>query len=310
MLTVSVIIPTYNYSRYVGHAIDSVLAQTLPVHEIIVVDDGSTDDTESVLAPYRDKVRVIHQQNRGVAAARNAGVANSSGELVAFLDADDMWLPTKIERQVARLLAEPEIAMVHCGMREVDPAGKTVSTYTQGQDGWIADELLLLERGAVVGPGSTALVRRSAFDAIDGFDEEKDLHPSEDWEFSYRLARRYKIGFIPELLVNYRNHGVNGHLNIKRMERGMLIAFEKAFADPDPVLQNLRRRCYGNLHTILAGSYFRAGNYFAFARHMLKSSWRRPGNIFYFLQFPLRSVQRFATRAESQRDENVSAKAR
>lgn len=310
MVTVSVIIPTYNYGRYVGQAIDSVLAQTLPVHEIIVVDDGSTDETESVLACYSDRVRVIRQRNCGVAAARNTGVASSSGELVAFLDADDTWLPLKIERQVARLLAEPELGMVHCGMREVDQAGKTVLDYSEGLDGWLANELLLFERRAIVGSGSTALVRRAAFDAVGGFDEEKDLHPSEDWDFCYRLARRYKIGFVPELLVSYRNHGVNGHLNVKRMERAMMIGFKKAFGDPDPALQNQRRKCYGNLHTNLAGSYFRAGNYREFGRHTLRSFWLSPGNIIYFLKFPLRSWQRLGTKPKRHAVDNASVQAR
>ena len=150
-------------------------------------------------------------------------------------------------------------------------------------------------------------MRRAAFDAVGGFDEQKELHPSEDWEFSYRLARLYKIGFVPELLVNYRFHGVNGHLNIKRMERAMLIGFRKAFSDADPIVQNQRKRCYGNLHMMLAGSYFRTGNYFEFGRHTLKSVWLRPGNIIHFLKFPLRSWQRFVTNAESQKSENISA---
>src|SRR5579863_4931679 len=101
--TVSVVIPTYNYARFLGQAIDSVLAQTCPVKEIIVVDDGSTDDTFNVLARYGPAVRALKQKNCGPAAARNRGVGIAGGDLIAFLDADDFWMPDKLAKQVRRL---------------------------------------------------------------------------------------------------------------------------------------------------------------------------------------------------------------
>src|SRR5690348_12724766 len=107
MPPISVIIPTYNHARFLAAAIDSALSQTLKPTEVIVVDDGSTDETSSVLEAFGDKVRVIRQKNHGVAGARNRGAEMAAGEYLAFLDADDVWLPRKLEMQVSRFQAEP-----------------------------------------------------------------------------------------------------------------------------------------------------------------------------------------------------------
>src|SRR5687768_8169523 len=115
---ISVIIPNYNYGIYLGQAIDSVLKQTYSKVEIIVVDDGSTDNSQDILIKYKEKITFIKQANKGVGAARNTGVKNSSGEFVSFLDSDDIWLPTKLERQLEVMLADDEIGLITCGTRE------------------------------------------------------------------------------------------------------------------------------------------------------------------------------------------------
>src|SRR6266480_4614865 len=120
-----------------------------------------------------------------------------------------------------------------------------------------------------MGPGSNILVPRHVAEAIGGFDER--LPPSEDWDFSYRIAARYRIGYVAEPLIRYRQHGAGIHLNIPKMERSMLIALEKAFASADPEVQALRNYSYGHLHRILAGCYFRARRPRDFVRHMFKS---------------------------------------
>src|SRR5437016_1233967 len=111
-LLVSAVIPAYNYARFVCRAVDSVLAQTYPHLECIVVDDGSTDNTLEVLAPYGDHIRVITQKNAGLSAARNTGVRNAGGEYVGFLDADDWWQPQKIAKQVALAEKRPELGAI------------------------------------------------------------------------------------------------------------------------------------------------------------------------------------------------------
>ena len=291
MQKVSVIIPTYNYAHFIDEAIESVLAQTFPIFEIIVVDDGSSDNTEEIIKKFGDKVRYIKQKNGGVGLARNTGVKNSGGEFIAFLDADDIWLPQKIEHQIKLFQTDAEIGLITTAMREFYVREKTLQIYAEGKNGWCAESLLLLEPVAV-GPGSTTLVKREVFEQIGGFDETKELHPSEDWEFCYRVAREFKLAFLPEVLVEYRNHGNNGHLQISRFERAMNLAFEKIFSNNALEIQKLKRHSYGNLHKMLAGSYFLNRNYKKSIKHSLKSIWLIPTNLFYFFNFPVRKLRK------------------
>ncbi len=288
---VSVVIPTFNYGQFIREGIESVLAQTHAVAEIIVVDDGSTDDTEAVVGRFGDRVVYIRQENGGVSAARNNGVQNSSGDIVAFLDADDTWQPDKIEKQILKFDQDAEIGLVHCGMREFEgTTGETIEIHLEGAEGWVADNILLWQKPSIIGPASTILVKRMAWDNVGGFDTR--LKNGEDWEFCLRVARKYKVGFVPEALVNYRNHGVNAHLNIAEMERSTKLAWEKAFDTTDENVLRLRRRSYGNLHRALAGSYFQAGDYASFIRHAAVSLWYKPQNIGYYLNFPLRRLKK------------------
>jgi len=289
----SVVIPTFNYGRYIAEAIGSALGQTLRPAEVIVVDDGSTDETAAVVARFGEKVRYIRQENAGVSAARNRGVAESTGELISFLDADDIWEPEKLEKQLAIFAADKRIGLVHCGMREFESnTGETLRVHLDGMEGDVADELLLWENPAVNAPGSSVLVSREAFDAAGGFDPRQKC--GEDWDFCYRVARRYRVGFVPEPLVNYRSHSTSAHRNVKEMERGMTLFYEKAFA-ADAIGRNLRRRALGNFNRVLAGSYFRAGQYGDFLRMAAKSIWYRPAGIGYFAAFPLRMLKKQRT---------------
>src|SRR3954470_18053198 len=126
-MLVSTVIPTYNYGHFVQGAIDSVLSQTHRDIECIVVDDGSTDDTQAVLARYGDKIRTIRNQNSGPSAARNSALRIARGECVAFLDGDDEWKPDKISKQIAVLERSPDVALVGCGVLMVDESGATVA---------------------------------------------------------------------------------------------------------------------------------------------------------------------------------------
>jgi glycosyltransferase involved in cell wall biosynthesis len=285
--SVSVVIPTYNYGRFIVDAIRSVLDQTLPPSETIVVDDGSRDQTAAVVEAFGDRVRYIRQDNAGVGAARNRGVNESAGELVAFLDADDTWEPTNLEKQVARFETDEELGLVHCGMREFDSeTGETTRFYLDGAEDGVADNLLLWEGPTIIGPGGAVTVSRKAFDRVGGFDTRMKV--GEDWDFCYRVARLFKIGFVAEPLVNYRKHNAAAHRDVENMERGMSMFYEKAFATNDPEILKLRRRAYGNYHKVMAGSYLHAGQMGKFLSHAARSIWMRPGNLEYFLRFPMR----------------------
>jgi len=279
---IDVIIPTYNYGKYVADAVNSALSQTYGAAEVIVVDDGSTDDTESVVEKFGNKIRYIKQQNAGVAAARNRGFKESTSDYIAFLDADDVWIPTKLEKQMELFKRDSRLGLVHCGMREFDSeTGETILMHTDGKEGWVAKDLALNEDTVINGPGGAILVKRSVIEDVGGFDER--LRNGEDWEFCLRVAQKYKIGFVPEPLVDYRNHGSNVSKNIHEMERSTLIAWQKAFSTEDASIRALRRRSYGNLHKVLAGSHLHYGNYAGFARNVVKSIWYRPSYIGYYM---------------------------
>jgi len=290
MKTVSVIIPTYNYARYVAEAIDSALGQTYAPLEVIVVDDASTDDTPRVLAAYGDRIRAIRQPNGGAGAARNTGIAAARGEYVAFLDADDVWLPAKLQLQMALFKADPTLGLVHCGSEAIDGQGKTLEVFLDGKEGFVALEMLRLDREVIQLPGSCIVVPRRVAEELGGFDAR--LPPSEDWDFCFRVSMRYRVGYVRKPLFRYRLHGGGIHLNIPKMERSMLIALDKAFASPDPAVQALRAHSYGQLHSILAGCYFRARRPRDFVRHALKSVHYDPRNIGYFAAYPWRVLTR------------------
>ncbi|HEV2720211.1 MAG TPA: glycosyltransferase family A protein [Thermoanaerobaculia bacterium] len=289
MNRVSVVIPTYNYGRWVAEAIDSALAQTLPPAEVIVVDDGSTDETAAVLAAYGGRIRVIRQQNLGPAMARNAGIAAARFETIAFLDADDLWQPRKLELQMMRFDADPSLGFVHCGVETFDTTG-SLDVQLDGREGYVAADLLRLAAGVVAGPGSSIVFPKAVAEEIGGFDPS--LPRSEDWDFCYRIAARYPVGYVAEPLVRYRLHGGGIHMHIDGMERGMLLAFQKAFASTDPAVQALRHEAYGRLHRILAGCYFESRQIGSFARHVAASLRHDPRNFGYFAAWPLRMMFR------------------
>lgn len=288
--SLSVVIPSYNYGRFIGEAIESVLTQTRPAAEVIVVDDGSTDDTEGVVTSFgENRVRYLRQENAGVSAARNRGVAESRGDLIGFLDADDTFESEKLELQTEKLFQDANVGLVHCGIREFDSeTGDTVALNTDGKAGDVADGLLVWEEPVVNVSGSCLVVRRDAFEAVGGFDTR--MKCGEDWDFCYRVARKFKVGFVAEPLVNYRSHGAAAHHNVDNMERGMAMFYAKAFDTDDPKVLALKDRALGNYHKIISGSYFRAGRYGKFASHAVRSIAHRPANLGYFLSYPLRRL--------------------
>lgn len=290
MQKVSVIIPNYNYGRFLRQAIQSALDQSLKPHEIIVVDDGSTDDTKEVLISFGDKIIEIDQTNKGVAAARNKGAEIATGEFLAFLDADDYWHCEKLENQMEKFRLDAEIGFVHCGLTNVDENGERIDDHLSGEEGWVADSLLKFQEVVIA---NTIVVKREVFTKVGGYDTNRDLHPSEDWDLCYRLARECKLGFVREPLLYYRHHGQGGHTNIARMERAMLIAFEKAFRDPAREIQQVRGEAYGNLYLILAGSYYHSGFLGKSIASGLKGLKYDPRIAARLFGFPFRSVGRF-----------------
>jgi glycosyltransferase involved in cell wall biosynthesis len=289
--TISVIIPAFNYARYLREAIDSVFAQTYPALEVIVVDDGSTDDTPAVLAAYGDRIRAIRQQNHGVSAARNTGINAARGEYIAFLDADDVWRPAKLEAQMARFDADPHLGLVYCGAESFNAEGQTIPVWRNGVQGRVAINMLRFDRDVTGAPSNVVTPRRVA-EEIGGFDTRMKV--SEDWDFFYRVATRYEIGFASGALMRYRIHRGGTHRNIPEMEKGMLLALSKAFASSDPAVQSVRNLSYGRLHRILAGCYFEIRQPSRFAWHVFRSLRYDARNLGYFAAYPLRLLSRLS----------------
>jgi len=204
---VSVIIPAYNAAAFLGETLDSALAQTYPNLEIIVVDDGSTDATPEILESYGDRIRVRRQTNAGQAAARNFGARESHGELLAFLDNDDLWDPEKIARQVALLSRFPDALAVYCDHRAINAQGQPLSSSGalgyQRASGDILKAMLL--SCCIITPG-LVLLRRRAFDEVGGFNQSQLMRGHDDYDLWLRLATRGSFIYSPDTLVSYRRH--------------------------------------------------------------------------------------------------------
>jgi glycosyltransferase involved in cell wall biosynthesis len=244
--------PAYNAEEFIALAIESVLVQDYPNRELIVVDDGSTDSTAAIIRRYGPRVRYEYQSNAGQAAARNRGIRHSTGELIAFIDADDVWLPPKLARQVALLEQSPDLGLVYCSTEEIDSAGCVLRPRPAQLRGSVVRSILL-GRYSGAELGSTALVPRAVLSEIGDFDAL--LPPCEDTDLFWRIATRYRVDFVPEPLVQYRMHGRNAHSDLNRMTRAWTLLYRKAIRDPEIRRLGLifRARCRARLYHLLAG---------------------------------------------------------
>ncbi|NIV30518.1 MAG: glycosyltransferase [Anaerolineae bacterium] len=225
---VSVIIPTYNRSKLLRVALESVLAQTYPNVEIIVVDDGSTDDTATLMEEYAERVIYLRQANQDVAAARNTGIRAASGEYLTFLDDDDMILPTKVERQMQVLTSQSRVGLVHCRFYHIDEGGNRFSRIGPLPAGAVLKELLCRNFIWVGAP----LIRRQCLERVGLFDEDIPAICA-DWDMWLRIAQAgYPFACVQEPLGAYRVQRGSMLANVAELEQAILAIFDKVFANP------------------------------------------------------------------------------
>lgn len=256
---VSVIIPTYNRASFISDAIDSVLSQTYQDYEIIVVDDGSTDDTKQVLSKYGNQIHYIYQENQRQGAARNNGIRHSTGNYIAFLDSDDVWLPQKLEWDIACFENESQIGFVYSNVMYISSDGAPLHKRRMKSPTGDVLENIVLENFVVA---STAIVKRECFDTVGLFNETREIAGSEDYEMWTRIASQYHFGYVDRSSTKYRVHPMGMMSNPGGMERSMLSALEAILANGEfyPRIAHLKSHAYSNIYTYIAINYYASGD--------------------------------------------------
>ncbi len=295
MPRVAVAIPAYNAAETVGAAIESVLGQTFRDFSLTVVDDGSTDETASITRGRGPAVGLIEVTRGGVSAARNRGIAASDSEFVAFLDADDLWEPHKLERQVRALEQRPEAGLCFTAITRVDKDLRPFAvTPAQERDDFCRD--LLLYSSVVPSSPSTALIRREVFEAVGGFDQR--FSQCADWDMLLRLSLRTAFVAVDQPLVRYRQAPGNMSSHIDLLERDTFAVLD-AFYDADPPGRYLplKPRVYSNHWMILAGSYLHQRQLGRAVRCLGRALATDPSNLRRPAGLPLRWARRARTRS-------------
>ena len=228
---ISVIIPNYNYARYLDQAIQSVLKQTYNNLELIVVNNGSTDNSLKVLEKYENEIILIDQANLGQSGARNSGLSRAQGELIAFLDADDFWEPNKLESQ--NQLVNDSTQLVYCGIMQFkDPGNGNEQILLPKYRGDCSKYFIDLPGASIVLSGeSTALFSRDLLEKVGSFDA--GLNSTAGWDFFRRCSRFTNFDFVNQPLVNYRLHSSNMSKSNTKVIQDMRLAYFKLFSDDD-----------------------------------------------------------------------------
>lgn len=245
---VSVIMPAYNVAEYIVESIESVLAQTYTNVELLIIDDGSTDETLDLVQRYGDQVRLISQANAGAAAARNNGAENAKGEWLAFLDSDDIWEADKLERQmglVDRFEWSCTDSYFFGHNHDGSVRSSDVSPHTSGE------VLPTLVINNFIGT-STVLIRRAVFLEFGGFD--RSLKALEDWDLWVKVAAKYPLGYIADPVVRYRVHAKSTSRSTRTTHGYYIEVTERMFKAGGPAahLQSLRKRSLAESYEVLS----------------------------------------------------------
>jgi len=259
MPTVSVIIPAYNRADYIQETVESVLSQTYTDYEIIVINDGSKDGTEEALRAWIDNgsIRYVWQENQGEAASRNHAMQLADGKYYAFLDSDDLFLPTKLEKQVAYLDAHPDVGLVHSSFIKFSDDGPDLGFRDMSPLTGRIYPRILMDWSRLIVP-STVMVRASVIAEVGDFDLNVGWGP--DQEMWRRITKKYPIGVISEALSKYRVHSGNFSAN-KVPAAGFLAQnLQKAFAEDPSLGPIFQRRALAKMYANVAHNILSAGD--------------------------------------------------
>ncbi|MEP9411068.1 MAG: glycosyltransferase [Candidatus Brocadia sp.] len=259
---VSVILPTYNCAHFLQDSLGSVLSQTYDFYEIIVVDDGSTDNTKAVLNPFMQKIKYIHlEQNRGLPTARNIGIQSAQGTYIAFLDADDLWLPEKLQTDVNCFDQHPEVSMVYSRHINIDEKGFALGGDRKKRlpSGNIFIRLFS-EQNFVI--SSSVVVRKDVFETVGLFDEK--LINCQDWDMWLRIAFYFQVAGINKPLVKYRHNPRSLSKNRDNVLKYQKLVIDKTYNTFKDKMYGISEKLYKkrlSLHYAKTGRYYlRIGN--------------------------------------------------
>ncbi len=245
---ISVIIPVYNGEKTIRETVNSVLEQTFSDFELIIINDGSTDSTLDVISSINDpRIKVFSYPNGNLSASRNRGISHAKGEYIAFLDADDLWTPDKLEGQYQALQNNPEAAVAYSWTDYIDESSQFLRPGSHVTlNGNVYPYLLVVN---ILENGSNPLIRRQALEAVGQFDSS--LLSAEDWDMWVRLAARYQFVAVPLPQILYRVSARSMSAQIKNQERECLKFIEKVFKSAPESLQNLKSLSLSNVYKYL-----------------------------------------------------------
>ena len=256
---ISVIIPTYNSATYLPQALDSVFAQTHNNLEVLVIDDGSTDNTPAVIAPYANRIVYMRQAQAGPSKARNLGIARARGIYTAFLDADDTWLPSKLEKQLRVLQHNPEVGMVYSrSVNFHNRTGEELGIHPKKMHSGILFDFFLTTPVSIL---SSVLVRTCLLKELGGFEE--GLTTAEDTHLYLRIARNYKIVGVPDILVRRRIHDKNlsGRIDVQIGTLDCLDHIARLYPETNPKIYSPMAKAYQSRGKSMMLDLFHSGAY-------------------------------------------------
>ena len=271
---VSVVIAAYNAETFISETLDSILAQTYRHFEVIVVDDGSRDRTAEIVRSYMqndDRIRLIQQENSGVAASRNLAIAQSFGEYIAPIDADDIWYPERLEKHVRCLeAADSSVGLVYSWSSYLNETGSIKGYSPFGELGAVEGNVLaILVFYNFLDNASTTLFRRSCIDAVGNYNTE--LKTCEDWDFYLRIAEHYRFAIVPEYLIGYRQYSGSMSTKCATMAHFYELIMSRIYQRHPELPRSTRRWANTAFYNNLLSKSYLAGDYVLMFRWLYRS---------------------------------------